>query len=70
MTDDAEGLRRAVQRYFDLMYDADVSRFNRVFSSTAQLHGFQEGQIAMWTADKFKDVIEHLKASAARAAST
>jgi hypothetical protein len=57
MTGDAEGLQSAVQRYFDLMYDSDVSRFDRVFTSTAQLHGFQEGQIAMWTAEKFKGVV-------------
>jgi hypothetical protein len=57
--DDAkvQGLTRAVQRYFDLMYDSDTSRFDRVFRSTAQLHGFRDGQISMWPAQTFKEVL-------------
>jgi putative lumazine-binding protein len=51
------GLLQAVQRYFDLMYDADTTRFDRVFRPTAQLHRFQEGQMTMWSAQKFKEVI-------------
>ena len=27
----------AVERYFDLMFDSEVSRFDRVFASSAQL---------------------------------
>ena len=54
---DLAGLMEAVQRYFDLMYDSDVSRFDQVFRPSAQLHGFQEGQMTMWSAEKFKDVI-------------
>jgi Putative lumazine-binding len=50
-------LLQAVQRYFDLMYDSDTSRFDRVFRASAQLHGFQEGQMSMWSAQKFKEVI-------------
>ena len=46
-----------MQRYFDLMYDSDISRFDRVFRSTAQLHGFRSGEMTMWSAQKFKDVI-------------
>jgi Putative lumazine-binding len=50
-------LLEAVQRYFDLMYDCDVSRFDRVFRSTAQLHGFREGKMTMWTAQAYKDIL-------------
>lgn len=59
MTDHAslEGLTAAVQRYFDLMYDSDTSRFDRVFRATAQLHGFREGQMAMWPAPAFRDAL-------------
>jgi hypothetical protein len=39
---DIIGLTQAVQRYFDLMYDSDVTRFDRVFRASAQLHGFRE----------------------------
>jgi hypothetical protein len=50
-------LTQSVQRYFDLMYDADVARFDRVFYPTAQLHGFREGKIAMWPAATYKEVL-------------
>jgi Putative lumazine-binding len=50
-------LIEAVQRYFDLMYDFDTSRFDRVFGSTAQLHGFREGQMTMWPALAYKDIL-------------
>ena len=50
-------LTQAVQRYFDLMYDSDTSRFDRVFRSSAQLHGFRDGQISMWPAQTFKEVL-------------
>ena len=52
-----ERLLGAVRRYFDLMYDSNVSGFYQVFRPSAQLHGFQEGQMTMWTAEKFKEVI-------------
>ena len=54
---DVSGLTDAVQSYFDLMYDSDVTRFDRVFRSTAQLHGFREGQMTMWPAATFKEII-------------
>ncbi len=51
------GLTDAVQRYFDLMYDSDVTRFDRVFRSSAQLHGFRDGQMTVWPAATFKEII-------------
>ena len=54
---DAAGLSEAVRRYFDLMYDSDVTRFDRVFQASAQLHGFREGQMTMWPAATFKEII-------------
>ena len=54
---DIAGLTGAVSRYFDLMYDSDVSRFDRVFRASAQLHGFREGQMTMWPAATFKEII-------------
>ncbi|MBR0784241.1 nuclear transport factor 2 family protein [Bradyrhizobium iriomotense] len=38
-------LLEAVERYFTLMYDNDVSQFDRVFAPTAQLHGFRDGEL-------------------------
>jgi hypothetical protein len=52
-----ERLLAAVQRYFDLMYDCDVSNFARVFWTTAQLHGFRDGAMTAWPHDSYKDVL-------------
>ena len=59
MSDNAalKGLHDAVQRYFDLMYDCDVSKFARVFWTTAQLHGFRDGDMTVWPYDTYKDVL-------------
>ena len=64
MTDPAEpdyagvdALRQAVKRYFDLMYDSDVSRFDRVFRSTAQLHGIRHGEMRLLTAQAYRDAL-------------
>lgn len=53
----AQTLIEAVQDYFELMYDSDGARFDRVFVPTAQLHGFRDGRLAMWSAQQFKDVL-------------
>jgi len=54
---DIEGLTQSVQRYFDLMYDCDTSRFDGVFGATSQLHGFREGQMTVWPAATYKDIL-------------
>ena len=50
-------LTEAVQRYFDLMYDCDVSKFDSVFQSTSQLHGFREGKMTRWSAAEYREVL-------------
>jgi hypothetical protein len=59
MIDDAnmKSLTQSVQRYFDLMYDCDLSRFDRVFYSSAQLHGFREGKMTVWPMAQYKEVL-------------
>jgi Putative lumazine-binding len=57
MSNDVEGLLAAVRRYFDLMYDSNLTGFDRVFSSTAQLHSVRDGRLTMWSAAHFKDVM-------------
>jgi hypothetical protein len=52
-----QSLADAVQRYFDLMYDCDTSRFDRVFRPTAQLHVFREGAMTMWPAQQYKEIL-------------
>jgi len=53
-----QSLNHAIQRYLDLMYDSDTSRFDRVFRPTAQLHGFQDGAMSMWPAQAFREALE------------
>jgi hypothetical protein len=50
-------LPEAVQKYFDLMYDADVSNFDRVFRPTAQLHGLRDGKMRMLTTQDYRDIL-------------
>jgi len=54
---DVDALTQAVKRYFDLMYDSDVSRFDRVFRPTAQLHGVRQGEMRLLTAQAYRDAL-------------
>lgn len=51
------GLRGALQRYLDLMYDCDVSRFDDVFAPTVQLHGFRDGAMQCWPAAVYREIL-------------
>jgi len=53
-----ESLTAAVQRYFDLMYEANTSRWDRVFRPSAQLHGLREGKMAMFTSQGYKELTD------------
>jgi Putative lumazine-binding len=48
----------AIRRYFDLMYDCDVTKFDQVFHSTAQLHGMRDGALVVWPAATYRDILE------------
>ena len=50
-------LRAALQRYLDLIYDCDVSRFDDVFAPTVQLHGFRDGAMQCWPAGVYRDIL-------------
>lgn len=52
-----EGLRGAIQLYFNMMYDCDVSMFDCVFFQSAQLHGFRDGAMTMWSAPEYKQIL-------------
>jgi hypothetical protein len=47
----------AVERYFDLMFDNDVSRFDRVFASSAQLHGLRDGKLRLLPAQEYSNAL-------------
>ncbi len=53
----SDSLREAVSRYFDLMYESDVSRFDHVFRPSARLHGLRNGEMRMLTAEAYKDIL-------------
>jgi hypothetical protein len=52
-----QSLLEAVERYFDLMFDGDVSRFSDVFAPSAQLHGLRDGSLRRLTAPEFKNAL-------------
>ena len=52
-----DSLLDAVERYFDLMFDGDVSRFDEVFAPSAQLHGLRDGGLRRLSAQEFKNAL-------------
>jgi hypothetical protein len=52
-----DSLLDAVERYFDLMFDSDVSRFDHVFASSAQLHGLRDENLRLLTAHEYKNAL-------------
>jgi Putative lumazine-binding len=52
-----QSLLDAVGRYFDLMFDGDVSRFDEVFALSAQLHGLRDGSLRRLSAQEFRNAL-------------
>ena len=50
-------LLAAADRYFDLMFDNDVSDFDDVFAPSAQLHGLRDGQLRLLPAQDYKNAL-------------
>jgi len=50
-------LLAAVDRYFDLMFDSDVGRFDRVYAATAHLHGLRDGQLRVLPAAEYRRLL-------------
>jgi hypothetical protein len=59
MTDHAThlSLLDAVGRYFDLMFDNDISRFDQLFAASAQLHGLRDGNLRLLPAQDYKNAL-------------
>jgi hypothetical protein len=53
----ADSLLDAVARYFDLMFDGDVSHFDDVFAPSAQLHGLRDGSLRLLSAQEFRTAL-------------
>lgn len=52
-----DSLLNAVERYFDLMFDSDVSHFDQVFASNAQLHGLRDENLRLLPAQDYKNAL-------------
>jgi len=52
-----KSLQDAVERYFDLMFDGDVERFDQVFATSAQLHGLRDGNLRLVPAKDYKTAL-------------
>ena len=52
-----QSLLSAVERYFDLMFDNDVLRFEQVFASSARLHGLRDGHLRLLSAQDYKQAL-------------
>ena len=50
-------LLAAVERYLDLMFDNDVSRFDEIFAQSAQLHGLRDGELRLLPAQDYKKAL-------------
>jgi hypothetical protein len=53
----ATPLLAAVDRYFDLMFDNDISRFDEVFAPSAQLHGLRDDRLRLLPASEYKTAL-------------
>ncbi len=50
-------LLEAVERYFALMYENDIARFDCVFAPSAQLHGLRDGKLRLLTAETYRSML-------------
>jgi hypothetical protein len=50
-------LLATVEEYFEMMFDSDVNRFDRVFASTAQLHGLRDGSLRVLPAAAYRKLL-------------
>lgn len=62
----ATSLLDAVEWYFTLMYDNDVSHFDQVFASSAQLHGLRDAELRMLTTQDYKGMLASSASPAAK----
>jgi hypothetical protein len=47
----------AVERYFETMFDCDLTRFDQVFAPTAQLHGLRDGEIRILPVAEYRRLL-------------
>lgn len=52
-----DAILTAINQYFELMYECDLSKFDAVFAATAQLHGVQDDQVRLLTAEDYRQLL-------------
>lgn len=52
-----KALIAAVDQYFEMMFDSDVGRFDRVFAPTAHLHGLRDGNLRILQAAEYRNLL-------------
>jgi hypothetical protein len=59
MTDAAthQALLATIDQYFEMMFDSDVRRFDRVFAPTAHLHGLRDGNLRILPAAEYQKLL-------------
>jgi|SRR5579871_5079033 len=65
--DQIQPIVSAINGYFDLMYDADDTRFTDVFHGACLIHGMRDGKLAVWSASEFRDLMRGRASPAAMA---
>ena len=50
-------IESAIEKYFDLMYEAEDAGFPDVFHEACLIHGLREGKLTAWSAQEFRDVM-------------
>jgi putative lumazine-binding protein len=50
-------LLATVEEYFEMMFDSDMNRFDRVFAATAQLHGLRDGSLRVLPAAEYRKLL-------------
>jgi hypothetical protein len=63
-----QSLLDAVERYFDLMFDNDVTHFDQIFASSAQLHGLRDGNLRLLPAAEYKAMLGSTPSPASKSA--
>jgi hypothetical protein len=63
--DQIKTIASAINGYFDLMYDADDSRFAEVFHDACLIHGMRDGKLTAWSASEFREVMRNRPSPAA-----
>ena len=52
-----QSLLDAVERFFELMFVNDLSRFDHVFARSAQLHGLRDGDLRVLSAPDYRKAL-------------